>query len=135
MSKPAVHDPRFQKLIDYLARVPSAQTNATPSRGFGSGLEDGIWWIKFSLDLSHPLAWNVVQEFGHVLNYVSVQERLPTTFKPVSPPPYLNGGPQDYLSWLIECPIHAMEPDTVAEWLEGRLPRPVEDQSQWGTDD
>src|SRR4051794_34253177 len=99
-----IHHPRFQKLIDYLARVPSVAVNSTSSRGFGSGLADGTWWIKFSLDLDHPLAWNVVQEFGHVLNFLSVQERLPTTFKPISPPPYLNGGPHEYLTWLIECP-------------------------------
>jgi hypothetical protein len=129
------HDPTFNKLIDYLARVPSVVSNSTQSRGFGSGVADGTWWIKFSLDLRHPLAWNVVQEFGHVLNYLSVQERLPTTFKPVSPPPYLNGGPQDFLSWLIECPTDAMAPHTVADWLEGRLPRPVDDESQWQTDD
>ena len=135
MSEPETHHPRFHKLIDYLVRVPAVQTNSTPSRGLGSGLENGTWWVKFSIDLKHPLAWNVVQEFGHVLNYISVQERLPTTFKPVSPPPYLNGGPYEYLSWLIECPTDAMAPGVVADWLEGRLPKPVDDQSQWRTDD
>lgn len=125
------HDARFGKLLDYLARVPSMQVNDTPSRGLASGRNDEIWWVKFSLDLNHPLAWNVVQEFGHVLNLLSAEERLPTSFKPVSPPPYLNGGPREFLSWVIECPIDAMEADTVAQWLEGRLPRPVEDQGQW----
>src|SRR5262245_7080260 len=115
MNEPDVHHPRFHKLIDYLARVPSVETNATPSRGFGSGQDDALWWVKFSLDLHHPLAWNAVQELGHVLNYVSVRERLPTTFKPVSPPPYLNGGSAEFLSWVIECPLDAMKPDTVAE--------------------
>jgi hypothetical protein len=135
MSEPRTHDQQFHKLIAYLVRIPSVETNATPLQGFGSGLENGTWWVKFSIDLEHALAWNVVQELGHVLNYLSVQERLPTTFKPVSPPPYLNGGPREYLSWLIECSADAMAPDTVADWLEGRLPRPVEDQSQWQTDD
>jgi hypothetical protein len=87
--------------------------------------------VKFAIDIDHPLAWHVVQELGHVLNYVSLEERLPTSFKPISPPPYMNGGPRDYLSWLIECPREAMSPDTVAKWLEGRLPRPVEDESGW----
>jgi hypothetical protein len=127
------HHPRFHKLIDYLVRVPAIQTNSAPSRGLGSGLMDKTWWIKFSIDLSHPLAWYVIQELGHVLNYLSVQERLPTTFKPVSPPPYLNGGPHDYLSWVIECSIDAMKPGTVADWLEGRLPEPVDDLTQWPT--
>jgi hypothetical protein len=28
-----------------------------------------------------------------------------------------------------------MEPDMVADWLEGRLPRPVDDLEQWTEDD
>ena len=129
------HDASFHKLIAYLVRVPSVESNATPSRGFGSGTGNGIWWIKFSLDIQHPLAWNVVQEFGHVLNYLSLEEQLPTVFKPVSPPPYMNGGPADFLSWVIECPVDAMTPDVVADWVEGRLPRPVDDPDQWSVDD
>lgn len=125
------HDPRFHKLIAYLRRVPSVSVNDTPSLGIGSGTTEDIWWLKFSLDLDHPLAWNVVQELGYVLNYLSVQEPLPTTFKPVSPPPYMNGGPHDFLSWVIECPLELMEPDIVAQWLEGRLPNPVDDLAQW----
>jgi hypothetical protein len=135
MAGPSPHDARFQKLIDYLVRVPSVQTNSTQYRGFGSGRDDHIWWIKFSIDIRHPLAWNVVQELGYVLNYLSLEERLPTTFKPVSPPPYLNGGPADFLSWVIECPVDDMAPDVVADWLEGRLPRPVDDPAQWRDDD
>src|SRR5436309_1824162 len=135
MSEPDIHHPRFHKLIDYLARVPSVAGNSSPSRGFGSGLDDGTWWVKFSLDLRHPLVWNAVQELGHVLNYLSIQEKLPTTFKPVSPPPYLNGGPLEFLSWLVECPLSAMEPTTVAEWLEHRLPHPVDDHTQWSRDE
>jgi len=135
MADPRVHDTIFDRLLGYLARVPSISTNATPSGGFGSGLEDGIWWVKLSIDIDHPLAWNVVQEFGHVLNYLSINEPLPSVFKPVSPPPYLNGGPRDFLSWVIECPIEKMTPDLVSEWLEGRLPRPVDDPSQWATEE
>lgn len=127
----SVHDPLFHKLIAYLARVPAVATNETRHGGFGTGLDGGTWWLKFSLDLDHPLAWNVVQEMGHVLNYLSVEEKLPTTFKPVSPPPYMNGGPREFLSWLIECPLERMEPDKAAEWLEGGLPRPVDDLAEW----
>jgi hypothetical protein len=130
-----VHDPRFERLIGYLRRVPAVETNDTPRGGFGSGFDESLWWLKFSLDIDHPLAWHVVQELGHVLNYLSVEEPLPTAFKPVSPPPYMNGGPRDFLSWVIECPAGRMSPDTVAEWLEGRLPRPVDDLSQWEPDD
>lgn len=130
------HHPRFGKLLDWLHLVPAMQVNDTPSRGFGTGLGDsGIWWVKFSLDIDHPLAWQVVQEFGHVLNSLSMSEHLPTVFKPVSPPPYLNGGPRDYLSWVIECPLDSMKPGTIADWLEGRFPRPVDDLSQWNDEE
>ncbi len=43
----------------------------------------------------------------------------------------LDGGPRDYLSWVIECPLKDMEPDKVAEWLEVRFPSPVDDLAQW----
>ena len=71
------------------------------------------------------------QEFGCVLNYLSLTERLPTVFMPVSPAPYLNGGPADFLSWVIETKTPELKPETVADWLEGRLPRPVDDPQQW----
>ena len=130
-----LHDPRFERLIEYLGRIPSIQLNETPGGGFGSGFDGGIWWVKFSIALDHVLAWHAVQEIGHVLNYLSVEEPLPTTFKPVSPPPYMNGGPEDFLSWVIECPEEEMSPDLVAQWLEGRLPRPVEDEADWADPD
>ena len=91
--------------------------------------------MKFSIDIENPLAWHVVQELGHVLNYLSLNERLPTTFKPVSPPPYMNGGPREFLSWVIEGSDKDTQPATVAEWLEGRLPRPVSDLEQWANDE
>ena len=120
----------FDSLLAYLRRVPSV------SGSIGSGkFDDGNWWVKFSLDITHPLAWSVVQEFACVLNYISVAERLPTVFMPVSPAPYLNGGPADFLSWVIESKDPSFKPASVAEWLEGRLPRPVEDLAQWTTDD
>ena len=120
----------FKPLLEYVSKVPSI----TGPVGFGFS-DDGKWWIKFVIDLGHPLAWNVVQEFGHVLNYLSVKERLPTVFMPVSPPPYLNGGPQNFLSWVIECKESEFTPATCAEWLEGRLPAPVGDLDQWQEDD
>lgn len=123
-------DKAFHSLKKYLARVPAIE--GTIGSGF---LDDGGWWVKFIIDLDHPLAWNVVQEFGHVLNYVSLNERLPTVFMPVSPPPALNGGPKDFLSWVIECSDKEFTPADCAEWLEGRLPQPVEDKSKWEVDD
>lgn len=115
----------FTKLLDYLSAVPSVNPLSHGSHG------NGCWWVKLSIDIDDPLAWHVVQELGHVLNLVSVEERLPTVFKPVSPPPYLNGGPRDFLSWVIETTAPDFRPGTCADWLEGRLPRPVSDLSQW----
>lgn len=121
----------FDKLLVYLQRIPAMSSSA-----IGTGkLDDGNWWVKFSLNVSHPLAWHVVQEFGCVLNYLSVTERLPTVFMPVSPAPYLNGGPEEYLSWVIESKDPSFKPGMVADWLEGRLPQPVDDLSQWASDD
>ena len=123
-------DRAFQTLEAFLTLLPGV---ATP---FGHGYEpDGQWWVKFSIDIDNPLAWHVVQELGHVLNYLSVGERLPTVFKPVSPPPYLNGGPREFLSWVIECSDREFKPGSVAKWLEGRLPQPVQDIDQWAKDE
>jgi hypothetical protein len=116
----------FNELKEYLSKVPAID------RRLGCGFsDDGRWWVKFTIDIQHPLAWHVVQELGHVLNYLSLNERLPTAFMPVSPPPYLNGGPREFLSWVIECNDKDFKPGQCAKWLEGRLPRPVDDLEQW----
>jgi len=70
-----------------------------------------------------------------VLNYVSLDSRLPSVFMPVSPPPYMNGGPRKFLSWVIECKDPLFSAGTCTEWLEGRLPRPFEDPSEWQVED
>ncbi|QJX45528.1 hypothetical protein HMJ29_00665 [Hymenobacter taeanensis] len=96
--------------------------------------EDGLWWVKFRIDIKHPLAWQVVQELGHVVNYLSLHEKLPTRFYPVSPPPYMNGGPEEFLSWVIENTSKDFTPNNLKTWLEGRLPQPVYDETEWLTD-
>ena len=103
------------------------------SIGHGS-FENGNWWLKFTLDTTHGLAWRHVQELGYVLNYVSLEERLPTVFMPVSPPPYMNGG-VEFLSWVIESTDASFTPDKCVEWLEARLPRPVDDEQKWKLED
>jgi hypothetical protein len=123
-------DRDFDTLLAYLKRVPGIGSWSGQGR-----FADGGWWVKFGLDIKHPLAWHVVQEFGHVLNYLSTSERLPTVFMPVSPPPYLNGGPEEFLSWVIECDDPTCTPDRIREWLEGRLPQPVDDPDEWDTGD
>src|ERR1700758_3023243 len=116
-----MNESQFKPLLDYLRRVPAIEGT------IGSGtFDDGRWWVKFGINTEHALAWNIVQELGHVLNYVSLNERLPTVFMPVSLPPYLNGGPHEFLSWVIESKDEAFSPDDCVEWLEGRLPQPVE---------
>ena len=121
-------DRAFSKLEEYLLRIPSV------SGQIGKGSDETGWWVKFTIDIENPTAWHTVQELGHVLNYLSINERLPTSFQPVSPPPYMNGGPGEFLSWVIECSDLDFRPGTVAEWLEGRLPRPVDDLSKWQTE-
>lgn len=120
----------FLKLEEYLKRIPAIH----PSMGKGC-YENGLWWMKFSIDIRHSLAWNVLQELSHVINYISLNERLPCIFYPVSPSPYMNGGPEDFLSWIIETRSPEFRPGTLAAWLEGRMPNPVEDETQWISDE
>jgi hypothetical protein len=116
----------FNELEAFLSRIPGIHMP------IGKGqTEEGLWWIKFRLDIRNPLAWQVVQEFGHVINYLSLNEPLPTIFYPVSPPPYMNGGPDDYLSWVVESKHNSFSPTDLVKWLEGRLPRPVDDLTKW----
>lgn len=120
----------FKTLNEYLEKVPAIEKPIA----FGTD-DNGLWWVKFRIDITHQLAWQVVQEVGVVCNYLSLDERLPTVFYPVSPPPYLNGGPQDFLSWVIETKDKDFKPGTLKQWLEGRLPRPVDDLIQWQLDE
>ena len=119
----------FKSLIDYLEKIPAI--NSPIAKGTD---EEGFWWIKFQIEIENEYAWSVVQELGCVVNYISVNERLPTAFYPVSPAPYLNGGPTDFLSWVIETKDREFKPGTLKKWLEGRLPNPVDDLEQWNLD-
>ena len=116
----------FILLTDYLAKIPAINIPIAT----GSD-EQGLWWVKFQIDIDNDLAWHVVQELGCVVNYLSINERLPTVFYPLSPAPYLNGGPADFLSWVIETKDKNFKPGTLMKWLEGRLPKPVDDLEQW----
>ena len=110
----------------FLGKVPAI------AKGIGAGTdESGCWHVKFQIELDHPLAWRVVQELGHILNALSLEERLPTVFMPVSPPPYMNGGPEEFLSWVIESRDAKFTPEICAEWLLGRMPQPVESPEAW----
>lgn len=115
----------FDQLLDFLNKVPAVNAGG---HGF---YDDKTWWLKLSIDIDHPLAWNVVQEFGHILNYLSLEDKLPTVFFPVSAPPYMNGGPKEFLQWIIESKQPAFTPGDAKEWLKGRLPDPVDDLAEW----
>ena len=58
----------LKTLKEYLAKVPSI--NPDMSSGI---FENGCWWVKFQIDTHHKLAWRVVQELGHLLNYMSLK--------------------------------------------------------------
>jgi hypothetical protein len=124
----------FDKRLAFLERLPAIDLPAGRDSISQGAAADGTWWVKFFLKTDHPLAWRHVQELGHVLNLVSLNEPLPTIFKPVSPPPYLNGG-VEFLSWVIASTDPAFTPDHCEEWLEGRMPRPVDDPNEWAIED
>ncbi len=122
--------PSFEDLTVFMATIPAIK----PVIGEGV-FEDGNWWVKFKIDITHELAWQVVQELGCIVNYISVEERLPTVFYPVSPAPYINGGPEEFLSWVIESKDKTFLPTDLKTWLEGRLPSPVDDLEEWRMED
>jgi len=89
---PRIIERGLPKLVEFLNRIPAVRviSSSKPS--------EPQWWVKLDIDNKAEVAWQVVQELGFVLNYISLRERLATVFMPVSPPPYLNGGPKEYLS-------------------------------------
>lgn len=119
----------MDELISLLNRIPSIKVFS------GDQDVDGFWWVKFSINIEHKLSWNVIQELGHIVNYVSVTERLPTIFYPVSPPPYMNGGPGKYLLWVIENKDKSFSTGDLKDWLEARLPEPIDDEGKWVPED
>ena len=108
----SVSEMNFDRLYQFFCKVPSVQESRIVAHG-----TDGqhAWWFKFHIDVEHPLAWQTVQELGHVLNYLSTNERLPTQFFPVSPPPYMNGEAKDFLAWVIQCNHAEFSPDVVCD--------------------
>lgn len=83
------------------------------------------------IDIEHKFAWLAVQELGNVINYLFINDRLPTIFYTVSPAPYLNGGPDEFLSWAIETIDKDFKLDTLKKGLESRLSYPVDDLKKW----
>lgn len=115
----------IKKLKKLLLKIPCIN-NVASCNG-----KNPFWWLKFQIDIDSKIAWNVVQELGHILNYLSVNEKLPTRFYPVSPPPYLNGAPKEFLSWVIEASIPYVDSNYIYDFLKGRLPENFEIEDSW----
>src|SRR5262245_21651590 len=75
----------FAPLLAFLGRVPAIRS-IDPEVGPASN-DDGAWLVKFQIDITHPAAWMTVMDLGYVANWISIADRLPTVFKPVSVPP------------------------------------------------
>jgi len=45
----------FQDLENYISKIPGIKLG-----GIGKGQsEEGLWWIKSQINITHPLAWRV----------------------------------------------------------------------------
>ncbi len=117
----------FGTLIAYLQRVPGIAGPISSGR-----LDDGNWWVKFRIAPAR-----LERRSG-----VGVRAQLPLHQRTTADGlhagvrgPYLNGGPRDYLSWVIESKDPKFKPGTCMKWLDERLPRPVEDTSAWPKDE
>jgi hypothetical protein len=82
----------LENIKNLLAKIPCVPFVATSKIG------ESFWWLKFRINIKSKIAWTVVQELGYILNYLSLNEKLLDSFYPVSPPPYLDGGPEEFLS-------------------------------------
>ena len=114
------------RLKDFLSRIPDVKVIVA------SEPDEGEWWIALKIKLGSSIAWNIVQELAYVCNALSLTAKLPVVFKPTSPPPYMNGGPREFLKWRIEALTPAASPDQLADYLADRMPKPVDDRSKWG---
>lgn len=122
---PGAMERGMERLRAVLARIPHVTIlqSSLPA--------EPLFWVKLKIDLTAPVVWNIVQELAFVLNDLSAEERLPTLFMPVSPPPYLNGGPAEFLAWVIESRIEFQDAGQIATMLEARLPKPLENPEAW----
>lgn len=118
----------LQDLEQFVSQIPGVDVISI------SEPDESRWWVKLQIDINSKTAWPVVQNLAYVLNELSVSEKLPTTFKPTSPPPYLNGGPDEFLFWVIEADIPFLDPRVITAYLKQRLPDPVADEQAWLTE-
>jgi len=84
----------LENIKHVLAKIPCVQFIANSKTG------EPFWWLKFHIDIHSKIAWTVVQELGYILNYLTLNEKLPTFFYLASPPLYLNGGLKNFYHGL-----------------------------------
>jgi hypothetical protein len=119
----------LQPLANFIGRIPSV---LWVSGGSSEGDdEDGWWWVKFQIEVAHPCAWLVVQQFAHVVNDLSINTRLPAVFYPVSPPVLANGGPAEFLSWVIEVTNPPFDPNEIIRHATPYFPKDIADPEEW----
>lgn len=118
---------RFHKLEELIAHLPAVC--APVSSGT---YENGFWWVKFNIDIQHPLSWRVVQVLAHTINYLSISERLSTVFYPLSPSPFAEGVSPKSMYWIIESTSQDFSPNELSAWLDSRLPD-SNDEAAWDT--
>jgi hypothetical protein len=56
----------FELLETFLIRIPGIKA------GIGKGqTEDGLWWVKFQIDIQHPLAWKFALDYRTWIGQIS----------------------------------------------------------------
>lgn len=116
----------------WTSRTVFCQSPECPSQSYCGTWNDGqlaYGGLSFLLILNIHWHGKPYKNLDMFLNYLSTNERLPTQFLPVSPPPYMNGEAKDFLAWVIQCNHAEFSPDVVCDWLEARLPNPVDNDS------
>ncbi|MEM8706317.1 MAG: hypothetical protein AAGE98_07665 [Actinomycetota bacterium] len=111
----------FTTLVDYVGRLPAVRGRVSTS---ADAISTTGWWVSFRLDVDDPLAWRSIQEVGHALNGV-VGDGVDVWFGPTSTGPW-QGGPRDFLDWVICSPDGATRPGTVAKRLADAIPEPFD---------
>jgi hypothetical protein len=93
--------------------------------------DNGFWWVKFHLDITHPTAWHIIQSLGYVFNSLSLNDPLPVVFFPNSSPPDMNGGPNDCLYWVLEPRNNNVKSEEILKALRTNLLFDVEKTDEW----
>src|SRR5690242_337331 len=119
----------MSKRVAIISYVPSPASYARTTRSRNSiGCASGMpQQIRLGSSVQGPGS----TQASTGVNYLSPSERLPTVFKPTSSPPYMNGGPDEFLHWVIESTDPDVDPGFVLEVLGERLPQPVDDLARW----